>query len=146
MKTKRYILVLTALMTVAFYSYSQSGSRSLMSTRAIGHMCVEIVSTAAVTHIEATAISAESMNQDGSISVASVTLAGNTVTYAVTVPEGTVQFHSNNKNLIASNFIATTNLNNNDLNIAATLRVNDTNKELIAVIPSSPLVIAINYN
>jgi hypothetical protein len=144
MKTKRYILVLTAMMAVAFHSFSQTGSRNPMSTRAIGHMCVEIVSTAAVTNVQASAISAESMNQDGSVSVASVTLAGSAATYSITVPEGSFQFNSNNKSLSISDFTATSRLNNS-LDIAATLRVNGASDDLTTS-TSSPLVIAINYN
>jgi hypothetical protein len=168
MKTTKYILALTALVSFAFSAFSQSGASGPMSARAIGHVCVEIVSPAAISSVQSVALadlalaSAESgltiapANSpqasgieltEGSSSLASFKVIGSTSAYSVTISSEPISVRNDTKILTASNFTTaqSTDLSGaGDIYIGATLHVNEATAATTT--PTSSLSVAINYN
>lgn len=132
-----------------------------MSTTAIGHMCVTLLSPATLSTIQDLSFnnvslrSAASSDEGsasltvavGAMQMASLRVQGSKATYSVTVNNRAVGFNQNGRNISVENFSTTSNTDYDGAStiyIGATMRVKkavvDTNENV------SPLAVTINYN
>ena len=153
----RNLYLLTLLIGMTFQSNAQSGR----STSAIGHMCVTLLSPAALSSLQDLSFNNVSLRsagntnegsasltvENGAMQMASLRVQGSKATYSVTVNNRSMGFNQNGRNISVENFSTTTNTNYNDASIiyiGATMRVKkavvDTNENV------SPLAVTINYN
>jgi len=156
----RNLYILAILIGITFQSYAQP-SRGPMSTTAIGHMCVTLLSPAALSTIQDlsftnVALRSAASSEEGSASLtvgngamqmASLHVQGSKATYSVTVTNRAMGFNQNGRSISVENFSTTSNTDYNGagtIYIGATIRVKkavvDTNEKL------SPLAVTINYN
>jgi len=162
MKSTRYLLLLAALIGITFQSYAQSG-RGPMSTTAIGHMAVTLLSPAAVSTVQdlsfsnvslrassssnASENSASLMASNGDMQMGSLKVQGNRATYSVTVTNCSMGFNQNGSSISIGNFSTTS---NTDINGASTIYIGATmsiKKAVVHTIESvSPVAVTINYN
>lgn len=160
MKPLRNLLLLTALIGMSFQSFGQS-SRSPVSTTAIGHMCVTLLTPAAVsnvqdlsfnnvslrsatnTNLEAASVSAT----NGDMQMGSIRVQGSKAMFAVTVTDRPIGFNQNGRAISVGHFSATSNMDDNG---ASTIYIGATMRVKKAVVESnenaSPLAVTINYN
>jgi len=158
----RNLYILAILIGITFQSYAQSG-RGPMSTTAIGHMCVTLLSPAAVSTVQtlnfsnvslrSTSSSNASENSasltvsNGDMQMGSLKVQGNKATYSVTVSNRTMGFNQNGSGISIDNFSATS---NTDYNGASTIYIGATMNVKKAVVNTdesvSPLAVTINYN
>jgi len=161
MKPTRTLLILTALIGMTFQSFGQS-SRGPVSTTAIGHMCVTLLSPAAVSTIQNLSFnnvslrSSTSHNNQESASVTatnsdmqmgSIRVQGSKATFAVTVTDRAIGFNQQGRSISVDHFSATSNMDDNG---ASTIYIGATMRVKKAVVESnenaSPLAVTINYN
>jgi len=156
----RNLYILALLIGITFQSFAQSG-RAPMSTTAVGHMCVTLLTPAALSTIQNlsfnnVSLRSASSSDDGSVSLsevkgamqmASLRVQGSKATYSVTVNNRSMGFNQNGRNISVENFSTTSNTDNNGAStiyIGATMRVRkavaETNQEV------TPLAVTINYN
>ncbi len=156
----RNLYILALLIGITFQGYAQSG-RGPMSTTAIGHMCVTLLTPAALSTIQNlsfnnVSLRSASSSDEGSVSLteengvmqmASLRVQGSKATYSVTVNNRSMGFNQNGRNISVENFSTTNNTDNNGAStiyIGATMRVRkavvETNEEV------TPLAVTINYN
>ena len=126
----RNLYILAILIGITFQSFAQSG-RGPMTTTAIGHMCVTLLSPAAVSSVQDLSFSNVSLrsssNANSSKETASLTVAdenmqmaslkvqGNKATFSVTVTNSAMGLNQNGRNLSIDNFSSTS---NTDLNLS----------------------------
>lgn len=156
----RNLYILAILIGITFQLYAQP-SRGPMSTTAIGHMCVTLLSPATLSTIQDLSFnnvslrSAASSDEGsasltvavGAMQMASLRVQGSKATYSVTVNNRAVGFNQNGRNISVENFSTTSNTDYDGAStiyIGATMRVKkavvDTNENV------SPLAVTINYN
>jgi len=158
MTRKLYLLAL--LIGITFQSFAQSG-RGPMSTTAIGHMCVTLLTPAALSTIQDLSFNNVSLRsaagsdegsasltvENGAMQMASLRVQGSKATYAVTVNNRTMGFNQNGRNISVENFSTTS---NTDYNGASTIYIGATMHVKKAVVDTnenvSPLAVTINYN
>lgn len=158
MKTKRYILLLSALLGMALHLSSQTDERSSIGNRAIGHMAVTIVSTAAVSSMQnmefndiAVASTASSINSGNKVltrssasNMAAFKVVNTNATYSVTISSKSVQINRNNTKMTVSDF--TTSISDNEnVYIGGSLHIGGKIAPT-AITSHSNLEVAINYN
>jgi hypothetical protein len=156
----RNLYILALLIGITFQSYAQSG-RGPMSTTAIGHMCVTLLTPAALSTIQNLSFnnvslrSASSVDEgsvslseeNGSMQMASLRVQGSKATYSVTVNSRSMGFNQNGRNISVENFSTT---NNTDYNGASTIYIGATMRVRKAMVETNqevtPLAVTINYN
>lgn len=160
MKPTRKLLLLTALIGMTFQSFGQS-SRGPVSTTAIGHMCVTLLSPAAVSNVQNLSFnnvslrSATNTNQESAsisatnsnMQMGSIRVQGSKATFAVTVTDRAIGFNQLGRSISVDHFSATS---NTDENGASTIYIGATMRVKKAVVESnenaSPLAVTVNYN
>jgi hypothetical protein len=156
MNTIRTLLFSTLWMGLTFSAFAQNGGRGPMSTTAVGHMAVTLLSPAALTSTRNLEFNDISLNSaevstavaDNNISMASVRVSGTYATYSVTVSNKKLGFSQNGKALSVSNFSSVSTMEDagiSNIHIGATMRIS-TVETAQATEKSSPLAIIINYN
>jgi|GEM_PF-3181685 len=156
----RNLYLLALLIGITFQSFAQSG-RGPMSTTAIGHMCVTLLSPAALSTIQDLSFSnvtlrSAASSDEGSASLtvaneasqmASLRVQGSKATYSVTVTNRSMGFNQNGRNISVENFSTTS---NTDYDGASTIYIGATMHVKKAVVDTnenvSPLAVTINYN
>ncbi len=156
----RNLYILALLIGMTFQSFAQSGSGP-MSTTAIGHMCVTLLSPAALSAMQDLSFNNVSLRsasgsdegsasltvENGAMQMAAIRVQGSNATYSVTVKNAAMGFNQNGRNISVDNFSTSFNTNDNGVStiyIGASMRVKkavvDTNEK------ASPLAVMINYN
>lgn len=157
MKSTRNLLLIAALIGITFQSHAQSG-RGPMSTTAIGHMAVTLLSPAAVSTEQVLSFSNVSLRNASESSASLTTLnngtqmgtlkvQGNRATYSVTVSNRSIGFNQNGSSVSIGRFstICDTDINGSStIYIGATMNVKKT--EVNTSESVSPLAVTINYN
>lgn len=157
MKSTRNLLLIAALIGISFQSHAQSG-RGPMSTTAIGHMAVTLLSPAAVSTEQVLSFSNVSL-RNASESSASLTatnsdarmgtlkVQGNRATYSVTITDRAIGFNQNGSRISIGQFST---YSNTDINGASTIYIGATMNVKKAVVNTnehvSPIAVTINYN
>jgi len=156
----RHLYILVLLIGISFQLFAQSG-RGPMSTTAIGHMCVTLLSPAAITSVQDLSFnnvslrsssasaqgSASLTSVDSNMQMAAVRVQGNKATYSVTVNNGSIDFNQNGRSISVDNFSATSNTDingNNTIRIGATMQVNNTAGDTHE--SADLLAVTVNYN
>lgn len=149
MKTTRKLLILAAILGTS--SVLNATGRAPLSTTAIGHMCVTLLTPAALSESKALQFNAINLNTNDAGSVINnvqngeIKVLGNTAEFAVTVFNNTIGVNQNGMNLAVENFTATANFDENGsgtINLGGTMKVS----EELALNESSPLSVMVNYN
>lgn len=156
----RNLYILALLIGITFQTYAQSG-RGPMSTTAIGHMCVTLLTPAALSTVQNlsfnnVSLRSASSSDEGSVSLsegngamqmASLRVQGSKATYSVTVSNRSMGFNQNGRNISVENFSTT---NNTDYNGTSTIYIGATMRVRKAVVETNqevtPLAVTINYN
>jgi len=156
----RNLCILALLIGLSFQSYAQSG-RGPMTTTAIGHMCVTLLSPAALSTIQDLSFNNVSLRSaassdggsasltvaNGATQMASLRVQGSKATYSVTVNNSAIGFNQNGRNISVENFSTTS---NTDYNGASTIYIGATMHVKKAMVGTnenvSPLAVTINYN
>ena len=157
----RSLYILAILIGLTFQLNAQG--RGPMTTTAIGHMCVTLLSPAALSNGQALNFNNVSLRSSSSTNAAdnsasltalsgdmqmgSLKVQGNKATYSVTVSNHSMGFNQNGSSISIDNFSTTSNTDNNGAStiyIGATMNVKkavvNTNEKV------SPLAVTINYN
>jgi hypothetical protein len=152
MKTTRRLLVLAAMMGYALVSFA--GGRAPMSTTAIGHMCVTLLTPAAITQgqdLQFKDINLQTANgatAECDMSMGTIKVVGNKATYAVTVSNSSMGFSQNGRNVSVDHFSAVTSVDMNgesNIQIGGLMKVSDP-LVLSTADFASPLAVTVNYN
>jgi len=158
----RNLYTLALLIGITFQSFAQSG-RGPMTTTAIGHMCVTLLSPAALTAGQDLSFNNVTMrsangntpsdesasvtvdNED--MSMASLKVMGNKATYSVTVSNRSMGFNQNGNGISVGNFSART---DTDLSGASTIYIGATmsinKRQHVTSENTTPLAVTVNYN
>jgi hypothetical protein len=152
MKTIRTLLFLTAIMGCTFASFA--GERGPMSTTAIGHISVTLISPAALTEVQNLQFNKINLRSEAGsttnseTTMGSIKVIGNNATYSVTVSNQAIGFNQNGKNISIDDFSATTSVENSgtsNIYIGGMLKVSD-QTVLSDNETTSPLAVTVNYN
>jgi len=156
----RNFYLLALLIGITFQSFAQSG-RGTMTTTAIGHICVTLLSPAALStvqdlHFNNVPLRSSASSDEGSASLtvanedmqmASLRVQGSKATYSVSVNNRAMGFNQNGSGISVENFSTRANTDfdgTSTIYIGATMHVSkavvDTNNT------GSPLAVTINYN
>jgi len=149
MKPTRNLFLLATLIGISFQSYAQSG-RGPMSTTAIGHMAVTLLSPAAVSTIQDLSfsnVSLRSSSTNGEMQMGTLRVQGNKATYDVTVSNRAIGFNQKGSTISIDHFST---YSDTDFNGASTINIGAT-MHVKKAVPStdeqvSPLAVTINYN
>lgn len=160
MKQILYILVL--LIGISFQSYAQSG-KGLMSNTAIGHICVTLLSPAAISSVQDLSFSNVSLRSSYNVDpaeestrlkvanenmqMASLKVQGNKASYSVTVTNRTLGFNQYGNTISVGNFSATSNYETNGtstIHIGATMHVRNAIVDINDKV--SQFAVTVNYN
>lgn len=156
MRSFRHLLLIALWTGVTLSSLAQTGGRGPISTTAIGHMAVTLLSPAALTasqnlefnDINLRSSQATSGAVDYDLSLASVRVSGSKATFAVTVSNSSFGFSQNGRTLSVGNFST---VSSNDLSESNEIYIGGTmsicKRETLALVENNtPLAITINYN
>jgi len=150
MKTTRNLLLLATMMGYVLTSFA--GERGPMSTTAIGHMSVTLLSPAALTDVQNLQFNDIDLHSAAgtvieNTNMASIKVVGNKSTYAVTISNQAMGYRQNDTNLSVDCFTSVTTTENSgtsNIYIGATMKVND--ESAINTDHASSLDVTINYN
>jgi len=157
----RNLYILAILIGLTFQLNAQG--RGPMTTTAIGHMCVTLLSPAALSNGQALNFNNVSLRSssssnasdnsasltavNGDMQMGSLKVQGIKATYSVTVSNRSMGFNQNGSSISIDNFSTTSNTDNNG---ASTIYIGATMNVKKAVVSTkdnvSPLAVTINYN
>jgi len=156
----RILYILTLLIGMTFQSFAQS-VRGPMSSTAIGHMAVTLLSPAAISAVQGLRFSNVSLRSttspveesasltvaDEAMQMATIRIQGNKSSYSVTVTNHGIGFNKNGTTISVDNFSMTSETDGSGagtIHIGGTMRLKkevlDSNEKML------PLAVTVNYN